>query len=98
MTEAMVTGRMPQAKKDRGAHILQRDGLSASKAINIMFDRIIADDSAAFLLDDSALNNKMSWQAAAQFIDAIPQARTTRFDDMSKAQIKMDRLSKRHSK
>ena len=37
----MVTARMAAEKKRRGASVLTRDGLSASQAINLMYDRLI---------------------------------------------------------
>ena len=38
MGEAMVTGRMAPGKKRRGGLVLQREGLTASQAINRMYD------------------------------------------------------------
>lgn len=35
------------------------------------------------------------WLAAAQFVDTLPRKRETRFANMSKAQIKQERLRKR---
>lgn len=39
---AMVTGRMSLDKKRRGGEILAHYGLSASQAINLLYDRILA--------------------------------------------------------
>ena len=58
VTDAMVTGRMPERKKQQGLRVLKRDGMNASQAVTLLFDR-----------------------------------RSTRFDDMTKAEIKLDRLA-----
>ena len=47
MDDAMVTARMAAEKKRRGASVLTRDGLSASQAINLMYDRLIDEGEAA---------------------------------------------------
>ena len=41
MDDSMVTARMLEKKKREGARILSREGLSASQAINLMYDRMI---------------------------------------------------------
>lgn len=94
MADAMVTGRIPEEKKRRATSILKREGMNASQAINLLFDRVIADGSAAFL-SGATPDRTARCRAAAQFVDAIPRSRTTRFDDMTKAQIKMERLKDR---
>lgn len=94
MADAMVTGRMPEEKKADGVRILQREGLSASQAINLMFDKVIEGQSAAFLAAPSS-DRRAAWSAAAAFVDSIPKKRMTRFDDMSRAEAKMERLRAR---
>ena len=49
MGEAMVTGRMAPGKKRRGGQILHREGLTASQAINRMYDCLIEKGDASFL-------------------------------------------------
>ena len=39
MPTSMVTGRMDDYKKERGAQVLAQAGLTASQAINLMYDR-----------------------------------------------------------
>ena len=41
MDDSMVTARMLDEKKRKGARILAREGLSASQAINLMYDKMI---------------------------------------------------------
>ena len=47
MGEAMVTGRMAPGKKRRGGLVLQREGLTASQAINRMYDKLIENGDAS---------------------------------------------------
>ncbi len=54
MDDAMVTARMAAEKKRRGASVLTRDGLSASQAINLMYDRLIDEGEADFLFSSDA--------------------------------------------
>ena len=43
VTDAMVTGRMPERKKQQGLRVLKRDGMNASQAVNLLFDRLIEE-------------------------------------------------------
>ena len=95
MADSMVTGRMSEQKKIDGVRILQREGPSASQAINLMFDRVIEDQSIGFLTTGTPTGDRMRWEAAAAFVDAIPRKHATRFDDMTKVDMKMDRLRAR---
>ena len=93
MDDAMVTARMTAEKKRRGASVLTRDGLSASQAINLMYDRLIDEGKAGFLLSgDGCPGDEARWVAAAQFVDALTSKRTSRFDDMTKAEVRRERL------
>ena len=53
VTDAMVTGRMPERKKQQGLRVLKRDGMNASQAVNLLFDRLIEEGSgtAAMVLE-----------------------------------------------
>lgn len=95
MSEAMVTGRMTTEKKARGGRILQRDGLNASQAINLLYDRVISDGSAEFLTGKSVSPLATAWHNAAQFVDSLSEKRTSRFDAMSDREIRIERLQKR---
>lgn len=94
MGDAMVTGRMPAEKKSRGSRVLQKDGLSASQAINLLYDRLIEEGSAGFLMKTS-LPSDAAWENATHFVDSLSSKRSTRFDEMSKAEIRVERLKKR---
>ncbi|MCD8200012.1 MAG: type II toxin-antitoxin system RelB/DinJ family antitoxin [Coriobacteriaceae bacterium] len=95
MDDAMVTGRMDADKKARGNRILQRDGLSASQAINLMYDRLIQEGNAEFLAQQTPSFTAEDWQNAADFIDSLSLPLPSRFDTMTKAEIRMERLKKR---
>ena len=88
----MVTGRMPERKKQQGLRVLKRDGMNASQAVNLLFDRLI-EEGSTFLLQDSDVSTDERWVSAAHFVDSLSRKRSTRFDDMTKAEIKLDRLA-----
>ena len=93
MADAMVTGRMSERKKQQGLRVLKRDGMNASQAVNLLFDRLIEEGSTDFLLQDSDVSTDEQWVSAAYFVDSLSRKRSTRFDDMTKAEIKLDRLA-----
>lgn len=95
MAEVMVTGRMDEEKKARAARVLQREGLNASRAINLMYDRVIEDGNVDFLVGASGDITKEDWAAAARFVDSLSKKRESRFDSMTKAEIATERLSAR---
>ncbi len=97
METAMVTGRMTSQKKAAGNAVLQRAGMNASQAINRVYDRLIKDQDASFLDEEEAHQapSSMRWKLAADFVDSISEPRKSRFHDMTKAEIKLDRLRSR---
>lgn len=96
MKDSMVTGRMSPKKKEQGARVLKRAGLSASQAINLMYDRLLEEGDAGFLLPrENKAAAQSKWEEAARFVDSLPQKRESRFHTMSDAEIKMDRLKAR---
>ena len=96
MPTSMVTGRMDDYKKERGAQVLSQAGLTASRAINLMYDRIISEQDVTFLLPDAqATPPAERIQVAAQFVDSLSRKTSSRFDDMTKAQIRTERLASR---
>lgn len=95
MGEAMVTGRMDEEKKRKGARVLAREGLNASQAINLLYDRIVEEDSASFLTKEGSCDDAAAWTSAARFVDGLSEERHTRFDDMTDAEIRVERLRSR---
>lgn len=83
VTDAMVTGRMPERKKQQGLRVLKRDGMNASQAVNLLFDRLIEEGSADFLLQDGDASADERWASAARFVDSLAQALNTvrRYDE-----------------
>lgn len=93
MGDVMVTGRMTVDKKQKGSRILSREGLNASQAINLMYDRLLEEGAASFLLDEKGDGERsLVWEKAAQFVDSLSRKRDSRFHAMSDAEIKVDRL------
>ena len=54
---------------------------------------LIEEGSADFLLQDGGASADERWASAARFVDSLSRKRSTRFDDMTKAEIKLDRLA-----
>ena len=95
MEYAMVTGRMSSGKKERGNRVLRREGLGASQAINLLYDRIIEEGSAEFITGGGRRFDPERWRTAAGFVDALSQEHATRFDEMAPGQVRCARLSAR---
>ena len=95
MDAMMVTGRMSAEKKRGGGIVLEREGLNASQAINLMYDRLIEEGDASFLRKAPAESLSSRMGRAAHFVDSLSEKRGSRFDEMTKAEIKADRLKAR---
>lgn len=91
MDDAMVTGRMSAEKKAAGARVLAKEGLNASQAINLLYDKLDESQSAEFLTQRKP--ERREWESAAKFIDALasPVPIKTRFDNMTRGEIKLER-------
>lgn len=94
MSGAMVTGRMDADKKSRAGRILKKSGLSASQAINLLYDRLIDEGNANFITGEQPRHDA-AWKNASRFVDSLSKKQATRFDDMTKAEIRTDRLKHR---
>lgn len=97
MEDSMVTGRMPQKKKEAGNDVLQRAGLSASAAINRMYDLLIENGNADFLNPPARVFSKKDWANAASYVQSLklPFSVDDRFENMTKAQVKAERLAQK---
>ena len=95
MEDAMVTGRMSAEKKAAGSKVLARAGLNASQAVNLLYDRLEEEQSADFLTHRKP--EKREWESAAKLIDALvpPMPINSRFDNMTRGQIKLERAKSR---
>ena len=95
MDEAMVTGRMSAEKKAAGAEVLARAGMNASQAVNLLYDRLVEEQDVAFLQRHEV--TPYEWESAARLIDSIPSPVpiSTRFDNMTRGEIKLARAKAR---
>ena len=91
MDNAMVTGRMLASKKEQGNRVLERYGMNASQAINELYSRLIKEQEVGFLTQEQP--TQLQWESAARLVDSIvtPEPRCTRFDDMTRGEIALDR-------
>ena len=91
MDDVMVTGRMSAEKKAAGAKVLAKAGLNASQAVNLLYDKLEEEQSAEFLTHRKP--EQREWESAAKFLDALasPIPIATRFDSMTRGQIKLER-------
>ena len=91
MDDAMVTGRMSAEKKAAGAQVLEKAGLNVSQAINLLYDKLIEEQNADFILH--RIPEQREWESAAKFLDSLasPIPIATRFDNMTRGQIKLER-------
>ncbi len=91
MEDAMVTGRMSAEKKASGARVLAKAGLNANQAINLLYDKLEEEQNADFLMHRKP--EPQEWESAAKFLDALasPIPIQTRFDNMTRGEIKLER-------
>lgn len=91
MADAMVTGRMSQAKKQTGGRVLKSLGMSASQAINQLYDYLITHDASPFdsMADKPAETARL--EDALTFARSLP--RKNQFSHMSDAEIKRSKLA-----
>ena len=91
MEDVMVTGRMSAAKKAAGAKVLAKAGLNASQAINLLYDKLEEEQSADFLMHRKP--EPREWESALKLVESIYLPIDPRFDDMTKSDIKRERLA-----
>ena len=98
MVEATVTSRMPASTKNKVQQILKRNGTNSSRVINALFDRIIEEGNVAFLSNNAKEKQNLmeqNLQRAVEFVDSVPVARGSKFDNMTHSEIKALRLKSR---
>lgn len=93
MDDAMVTGRMSAEKKAAGARVLEAAGLNASQAVNLLYDKLAEEQNADFLIQRKPEPHE--WESAAKFLDSLHMPISTRFDTMSRGEIKLERMKAR---
>lgn len=96
MDDAMVTARMPQAKKDAGNRVLAQIGTNASSFINSAYDFLIKHGTSPFVTEDEhggEASAERIAQALAQIEDMCLPA-DNRFAAMSDDEIRRERLAR----
>lgn len=74
MPDAMVTARMSAAKKEAGERALRALGMTASEAINAMFDHLLAYGSLPFPTSGPPQRSRERRMAQSiRRVDAIPR-------------------------
>lgn len=91
MSDAMVTGRMSSAKKRAGNRVLRSLGVTASQAINQLYDHLIEQESLPFDSQQDKAISPQEREEARLFVRSLP--RRNRFSDMTDEQIKQTRLA-----
>lgn len=72
MAESMVTGRIDAGKKARVGQILQQNGMNASQAINLLYDKIEQTGNCNFLSKAPSVSaNVETWKRATSYIDSL---------------------------
>ena len=96
MNDAMVTARMPQAKKDAGNRILGSMGMSASQFINSAYDYLIQRGTSPFSepKGTEAPSAERIAQALAS-VEAMSLPASNRFASMSDDDIRRERLARK---
>ena len=72
MAESMVTGRIDAGKKARVGQILQQNGMNASQAINLLYDKIEQTGNCNFLSKAPSVSaNAETWKRATDYVDSL---------------------------
>lgn len=89
--DAMVTGRMPTAKKELGNRVLRELGTTASQAINDLYDYAITHHALPFPSAEGDRQERL--RAAVKAVDAVPKVELKgRFLSMDLRQARGERL------
>ena len=98
MNDALVTARMPQAKKEAGSHVLAQIGSNASQVINDVYDYLIAHGSSPCSQAQSHPNEVITPEritAALADIEDMCLPADNRFSTMADDDIKREQLARR---
>lgn len=95
MTDAMVTARMSQEKKDAGNRVLEKLGTNASQTINQLYDYLIQNGELPFPAQEEShehtpeeIAEAVAWADDLVSRIAVP----SRFATMSDDEIRQERL------
>ena len=97
MPDAMVTARMSTQKKETGAKLLKSLDISASEAINQLYDYIIKTGRLPFdLPEDGTLTTEKRLAQAVKRVNDIPKVPVSKeFSMLSDNEIRLARLRKK---
>ena len=98
MPDVMVTGRMTAEKKAAGNRVLEQLGLNPSQAINLLYDKLIAEGDADFLGVDRPAVSREALTDAYSFIQSMTLPATDMFDGMTKGEIALARYRDRDAR
>ena len=91
--DAMVTGRMSQAKKELGNQVLRELGTNASQVISELYDYVISQRALPFSASEEGREARL--RAAIAAVDAVPKVELDeRFAAMDVRQARMERLAR----
>ena len=93
MDDAMVTGRMSAEKKAAGNSVLEKKGMNASQAVNLLYDRLAEEQDTGFLEHEKPTRHQ--WKMAAELIDGLHMEIDERFFHMTRGEIKLERAKAR---
>ncbi|HAM15747.1 MAG TPA: RelB/DinJ family addiction module antitoxin [Eggerthellaceae bacterium] len=92
MTDAMVTARMPQSKKDAGNEILRELGYSASRAINELYDSVIETRSWPLSQSEMETVEPSRLAEALSFVDSMARVDASEYASFGYDEAKRRRL------
>lgn len=93
MDDAMVTARMPRSKKDAGNRMLASLGYSASRAINELYDSVLATGRLPFAAEgEPAVPDAARLRRALAFVDSIAIVEPDDFDRLDADALKRRKL------
>lgn len=96
MTDAMVTARMSQEKKDAGNRVLEKLGTNASQTINQLYDYLIQNGELPFPAQEEShehtpeeIAEAVAWADDLVSRNAVP----SRYSGMTLKEAKRERLA-----
>ena len=93
MEDAMVTGRMSAEKKAAGNSVLEKNGMNASQAVNLLYDRLAEEQDTDFL--EHGTPTRHQWKMASELVDSLHMDIDERFFHMTRGEIKLERAKTR---
>lgn len=91
--DGMVTARMPEGKKKAGAAVLAELGVTASQAINGLYDFMLEHGKLPFDRDSNrGAADAQALKKAIEWADSVVLPPDNRFTEMSDDDIRRERL------